>query len=160
TDLFIGIHEWKSALCHQGRFVKSAEDQLQFSGIRVDVANGKYSRFTGCKVYRIHYDLVTIEVEAPVRDGAEFRTESEERNQVICRNGDALFLFIGYRHGVEYALALKLVEVAVQQHVDAAGCGKFVYLSRGVGRAAKRFVSMHQRYAFGDVGQVYCPVEC
>src|SRR5690606_15261314 len=79
---------------------------------------------------------------------------------VICRNRDALFLFVGNSYRVEYAVAVKFVEVTVEQQINATRSSEFVYLLRRVGRAAKCLISMYKRDPLGDVGKVYGPIQC
>src|SRR5688572_29593832 len=84
TKFLLRMNQPEGALCHQRSFMKSTKDQLQFSGICVDVTNSKYTGDIGGIVYRIHVNSTLIQVQTPVSKGAKLRTKTKKRDQVIC----------------------------------------------------------------------------
>jgi hypothetical protein len=58
--------------------VESAQYQLLFTGVSVDVADREYAGNIGLKFFRIHVDLPLVEVQSPFGDRAEVGGSSLE----------------------------------------------------------------------------------
>ena len=65
-------------LRHQRRFMETAEDELELAWIPVDVSNGEDSRLRCFEFLGVYGDEIFVQVQAPVRDGAELHGETEE----------------------------------------------------------------------------------
>src|SRR5512146_143121 len=99
------MHVAMSGLRHERSFMKPGEDELERSGIGVDVADGENALGAGLEFLGVDRDEVLVKIESEIGDRAELHGEAEEGKQRIGGNlagravhaldGDGLELAVG-----------------------------------------------------------------
>src|SRR5690606_23320690 len=84
SDLRIGICIFECGLRHQRGFVEARQNELQLARIGVDVTNRKNTWLARLELFRINSDQVLMQVEAPIRNRAEFHRQTEEGQQRVA----------------------------------------------------------------------------
>ena len=67
-------------------FMEARENELLLSGVRIDVAHGEDAGDARLEAGGVDDDLLALEVEPPVFDGAELGLKAEEDEEVVERD--------------------------------------------------------------------------
>lgn len=70
-NLLVGIEVLMDSEGGQGRLMKTAQYQLLFTGIGIDVSHGEKAGEVGLELLGIDLDLVFLQLQIPVSDGAK-----------------------------------------------------------------------------------------
>src|SRR5262245_54228327 len=76
TQGFVRMHVTMGSLRHQRSLVKAGKNELQLTGIGVDVANGENALGAGLELLGIHRNQVFLEMEPEIGDLADGRGRS------------------------------------------------------------------------------------
>ena len=68
---------------HQGRLVKTRQNQLEFTGIGIDISNRKNSRYRGLKIIGLDLNRGGIQRQTPIGDRPQLGGQAVEWNQII-----------------------------------------------------------------------------
>src|SRR3981189_240372 len=78
------MHEMECTVAHDGRFMKATEYKFELTRIGVAVPDGIDPGDVGGIIERVYFNRISIQVKAPGRDRSQFRTQAEQRDQVLC----------------------------------------------------------------------------
>ena len=73
-------------LYREGRectFMEAAQDQLLFARVCIDVSDCIDARNVGFESFGVHGNLMPLEIQPPIRDGAELRRQAEEHQNLL-----------------------------------------------------------------------------
>src|SRR5262249_55307513 len=82
TQRFVRMHVTTSGLRHKRSLMKPGKDELQLTGISIDVADGEDALAPGLEFLGVHRDQVLVEIEPEMRR-PELHGEPEEGKQGV-----------------------------------------------------------------------------
>ena len=80
--------------------MEAGEDEFEFAGVSVDVADCKNSGRSGFEFFGIDGDEVFFKVQAKFGDGAELHGKAEEGEQSVAWDVAEAFIVMFDRYGV------------------------------------------------------------
>ena len=113
----------------------------------------------GLELLGIHRDQVLMQVEAPLRHGAQLHGEPEERQHGIAGHVEALAVIALDGGGREHAIVALEARHLAELEAHLAPLDQLAHLLHRVGRGAELVAAMQQRQALRDRLQVDRPVE-
>src|SRR5579883_2963853 len=146
-------------LGHQRALMEAAQDQLELTGICVDVANRKNAGNAGLESGSLDRNQIFLELDAPVRDGSELHGETKERQHRVAGYAcDRVVVALHLGAGQHTALALQRGNLT-DLEIKLAGRNETAHLLDTVGGRTNVVTTMQQRHALGDRLQIEGPVE-
>ncbi len=139
--------------------VESGENQLPLAGVDGDVSDGVDSRHVGLELLGVRDDVVAVQLQSPLRNGAKRGRQSEEHQQPIARKLLDVAGGLGHVHSCEPSVLDGQTGRVADHEAHASGIDELLHLpDRGL-HGAELFASMYQGQRSRLVDQVDRPVE-
>ena len=87
------MHAPESIMGHQRHLVKTAQNELQFARIGVDISNRINAVLISGKFFSIHLNQILVQVQPPIGNGAQLHGQAEKRQKARAGQNERVALF-------------------------------------------------------------------
>src|SRR5690606_4910983 len=141
--------------------METTQDQLEFTGIGIDIAYRVHTWYIGTIICRIDHDRIFVNFQTPVPDRTEFGTQAKQRQPDISQVfGDFVRLVFDY-YGIESIRSFYIEHFRIGDYFDLPYILQDVHFGHRIEMAPKIISPMDQgnRGSYFFFRKIIGPVE-
>ena len=127
--------------------MKAAQDQLALAGVGVDVADGEDAGLAGLELLGVDHQLLALQRQLPVGDGAELGAHAVEDEQRVQRQRRRAAVRPQHLDGRHAAVLLRDAVDLADDEAHAPGITQLAHARHAGGRGLKAVAPVQQRDA-------------